>query len=220
MASGSCWIPVVHATWLGTWWSQPVTTVFRRHLSLQLIWILGLCNYTRLPTGILKNSAKVRSWWWRLLNRLVFWSFSHLFTLRTPVGRKMRPSVVNHSGPLIRVKNVDLSRAGVERVTRTIAARDGKLVLEDESCPQVENIIWCTGFRPDDSWIELPSIQAGKDPVQLRGVVDAQPGLFFLGRLFQYALSSSMVQGVARDAEYIAERIRLTALHNLPVTVD
>ena len=42
-------------------------------------------------------------------------------------------------------------------------------------------------------------------------MVVGQPGLYFLGRLFQYALSSSMIQGVGRDADHIAAYIAARA---------
>ena len=35
----------------------------------------------------------------------------------------------------------------------------------------------------------------------------AEPGLHFVGLHFLYAMSSSMIHGVGRDAEYLAERI-------------
>jgi putative flavoprotein involved in K+ transport len=38
-------------------------------------------------------------------------------------------------------------------------------------------------------------------------VVASQPGLYFVGRLFQYAMASSMIQGVGRDAEHVARYI-------------
>jgi putative flavoprotein involved in K+ transport len=34
-----------------------------------------------------------------------------------------------------------------------------------------------------------------------------RPGLYFLGRLFQDSLSSSMIQGVGRDADHVAAHI-------------
>jgi putative flavoprotein involved in K+ transport len=37
--------------------------------------------------------------------------------------------------------------------------------------------------------------------------VGAEPGLYFVGLLFLYALSSPLVGGVGRDAEHIAKHI-------------
>jgi putative flavoprotein involved in K+ transport len=45
------------------------------------------------------------------------------------------------------------------------------------------------------------------DPLQDRGVVSRQPGLYFVGLHFLYAASSAMIHGVGRDAEHIASAI-------------
>lgn len=143
----------------------------------------------------------------RPLMRLVFFGFRHVLTVRTPMGRRLRPRALAHSGPLVRIRSADLDAAGVRRVARTVAVRDGLPVLDDGQIARVNSVLWCTGFRPDTGWIELPVFDADGEPVQRRGVVTGQPGLYFLGRLFQYALSSSMIQGVGRDAGYIAGHV-------------
>jgi putative flavoprotein involved in K+ transport len=68
-------------------------------------------------------------------------------------------------------------------------------------------VIWCTGFVPDLAWIDLPVFAQDGGPVHDRGVVGSEPGLYFVGLVFQYALASSLVGGVGRDAEHIAEHI-------------
>ncbi|WP_116201510.1 flavin-containing monooxygenase [Amycolatopsis circi] len=143
----------------------------------------------------------------RPLTRMVFFAFSHVLTVKTPIGRKARPQALAHSGPLVRIKSSDLAAAGVERVPRTAGVRDGLPVLEDGRVANVSNVVWCTGFRPDTSWIDLPVFGADGAPEHGRGIVRGQPGLYFLGLLFQYALSSSMIHGVGRDAEYIARHL-------------
>ena len=142
----------------------------------------------------------------RPLTLAIFFAFSHVLTLNTPAGRKAHPRVLTHSGPLVRVKNRDLVRAGVERVARTEGTRDGLPLLADGRTLEVANIIWCTGFRPDLDWIHLPVMGADGRPLQERGVAKAQDGLYFLGATFKHSLASSMVHGVGRDA-FIARRI-------------
>jgi hypothetical protein len=44
-------------------------------------------------------------------------------------------------------------------------------------------------------------------PIQDRGIVESVPGLYFMGLLFQYSLSSALVGGAGRDAEYIVDHI-------------
>jgi len=147
----------------------------------------------------------------RPLTLAVFFAFSHVLNLNTPAGRKARPQILAHSGPLVRVKNRDLVRAGVERVPRTEGVRDGRPLLADGRTPDIANVIWCTGFRPDLAWIDLPVFGPDGEPDQDRGVAKAQAGLYFLGATFQQSLASSMVHGVGRDAAFIARCIAAKA---------
>ena len=74
--------------------------------------------------------------------------FHRVLTIRTPMGRRMRPKVLAHGGPLIRVKNKQLSALGVERVGRVTGVKDGKPMLDDGHVLDVANVLWCTGFHP------------------------------------------------------------------------
>ena len=93
------------------------------------------------------------------------------------------------------------------RVPRTAGVRDGRPLLDDGRVLDVANVVWCTGFEPGFSWIDLPVFDAHGEPEHQRGVVAAAPGLYFVGLHFLYAMSSTMIHGVGRDAEYVAERI-------------
>lgn len=146
----------------------------------------------------------------RPLTLAVFFAFSHVLTLNTPMGRKARPQILAHSGPLVRVKNRDLVRAGVERVPRTEGVKDGRPLLADGRTLEVANVIWCTGFRPALEWLRLPVFGPDGGPEQDRGVARAQAGLYFLGAIFQQSLASSMVHGVGTDAAFIARSIAAT----------
>jgi putative flavoprotein involved in K+ transport len=132
--------------------------------------------------------------------------FHHLLTINTPLGRKIRPEFLSEGGQLIRTKPEDLAEAGVKRVPRTEGIQNGLPLLEDGRVLEVANVIWSTGFTPGFSWIDLP-IMGELEPKHRRGVVQSQPGLYFVGLSFLYALSSTMIQGVSRDAEYIVKQI-------------
>src|SRR5918994_3371260 len=131
----------------------------------------------------------------------------HVLTLRTPIGRKAQPRFISHSAPLIRVKLKDLAAAGVEQVPRTVGMEDGRPALEDGRVLDVSSVIWCTGFREEFPWIDLPIFDENERPLHERGVVVAEPGLYFVGMPFQYAATSDVLPGVGRDAEYIAKHI-------------
>jgi putative flavoprotein involved in K+ transport len=96
---------------------------------------------------------------------------------------------------------------GVTRVPRTVGVRDGRAVMEDGQVLDVANVVWCTGYEPGFSWIDLPIFDERGLPQHQRGIVDGEPGLSFVGLQFLYAMSSAMIHGVGRDAEYIAGRI-------------
>jgi putative flavoprotein involved in K+ transport len=133
--------------------------------------------------------------------------FHRLLTTDTPIGRKLRPQIVSRGGPLIRVKPRDLAAAGVQRVPRVAGVRGGRPALEDGRTLEVANVVWCTGYDPNRSWIRLDVFGERGEPRHERGVVSGQPGLYFVGLEFLYAMSSTMIHGVGRDARFVAERI-------------
>jgi len=60
----------------------------------------------------------------------------------------------------------------------------------------------------DFRWLDLPLPTTKHGfPIQDRGIVESVPGLYFMGLLFQYSLSSALLGGVGRDAEYIVDHI-------------
>jgi putative flavoprotein involved in K+ transport len=131
---------------------------------------------------------------------------NRILTVDTPIGRRLRPRLLSHAAPLVRVKPKDLAAAGIERILRVVGVRDGYPVLEDQRVLEVANVIWCTGFGPDFSWIDLP-VLGEREPLHHRGIVANEPGLYFVGLFFLYAMSSGFLPGVGRDAEHIAKHI-------------
>jgi putative flavoprotein involved in K+ transport len=142
---------------------------------------------------------------WPLL-RFVAWN---VLTLRTPIGRKMAPKVRAGGGPLLRVRRGDLEAAGVTlHQARTVDVDErGRPVLADGTALDVANVVWCTGFRPDYGWIELPVFGEDGWPQERRGVVEGQPGLYFLGIPFLYSFTSMLVLGAGRDAAYVVDQL-------------
>ncbi|HEU4720075.1 MAG TPA: NAD(P)-binding domain-containing protein [Gemmatimonadaceae bacterium] len=138
--------------------------------------------------------------------------FHRIVTVDTPIGRKARPNAIAQGGPLIRQRPRELLAAGVRRVGRTAGVRDGLPMLADGTVLPVANVIWCTGFHPGMSWLDVPVLDARGEPAHERGLVASHPGLYFVGLHFLYALSSTMIHGVARDAERIARDIVARAL--------
>lgn len=137
-----------------------------------------------------------------------YWWFIHKFaTIDRSVGRRFKEKTTGQGTPLIGLSPKDFERAGVEHVARTIGVQNGQPLLEDGRVLAVANLIWATGFAQNFNWIKLPVFDAGGYPVHYRGVVADEPGLYFVGLPFQYTLTSALIGGVGRDAEYIARRI-------------
>jgi putative flavoprotein involved in K+ transport len=145
----------------------------------------------------------------RLGFRLLVFAGTHVLNVDTPMGRKMRPHVRHGGGPLLRYRRKELLAAGVERVVeRTTGVKDGLPVLDDGRVLDVRNVVWCTGFRPDFSWIRVAfDIGADGFPVQYRGAAESTPGLYFTGLPFLHSFASMLIAGSARDAERIARHI-------------
>ena len=158
-------------------------------------------------TGQIPASVETRRG--RVGFRALFFLGSHVLTADTPLGRKMRPHIRHGGAPLLRYRKKDLLAAGVERVlARTVGVQAGLPVLDDGRVVDVENVIWCTGFRRDFSWIRIPfEIDDDGYPVQYRGVAGSAPGLYFVGLLFLHSFTSMLIGGSGRDAERVAEHI-------------
>lgn len=138
---------------------------------------------------------------------LIFRFIGHrVLTVDTPIGRKMRPRLISHAAPLIRTRPKDLAAARVERVPRMAGVQNGAPMLAAQRILDVANVIWCTGFRPDFSWIDIPVLQ-DSGPMHHRGIVNSQPGLYFVGLFFLYAMSSGFLPGIGRDAEHVAKHL-------------
>jgi len=134
--------------------------------------------------------------------------FHRILTVNTPLGRKVRPGVLSRGGPLIRTRRSNLRTAGVERVARVAGVKGGQPVLADgRVMSDVANVIWCTGYHAGFDWIDLPVLDEDGEPRHERGLVASEPGLYFVGLHFLYALSSTMIHGVGRDASRVVDAI-------------
>jgi putative flavoprotein involved in K+ transport len=138
----------------------------------------------------------------RVLIPIVMFVFRHILTTDTPMGRKFRGASIHHGKPLLRTKASDLEAAGVQRVGRIAGIRDGLPVTIDGDVLEPQTVVWCTGYRADYSWIDLPVADDHGQPITERGV-SPEAGLYFLGTEFQYAVASATIQGLDQDARYL-----------------
>jgi putative flavoprotein involved in K+ transport len=138
----------------------------------------------------------------------LFWFFANkVASVRTPMGRRMKPQVLHHGAPLIRVTMREALTAGVERAARVTAVDGGFPVCDGGRRLDPQTIVWCTGFSRDYSWIRFPVTGADGYPNQVGGVADGEKGLYFVGLPFQTRLASGLIGGVGPDAALVAGTI-------------
>ena len=138
----------------------------------------------------------------------IFWFYANrVATVRTPIGRKMRPLILHHGAPLIRLKMAHAKRAGVERRPRVIGMRDGMVAFADSTLASPQTVVWCTGFKRDYSWVEFEIAMRDGYPLQSDGAVEGERGLYFVGLPFQTRLASALIGGVGEDAASVAQVI-------------
>jgi putative flavoprotein involved in K+ transport len=145
----------------------------------------------------------------RIVFRGIVFVGTHVLTADTPMGRRMRAHVRHGGGPLLRYRKKDLLAAGVERVlARTVGVERGLPVLDDGRALDVRNVVWCTGFRPDFSWMRF-RFDLGDDgyPVQYRGAAASSAGLYIAGLPFLHSFASMLIGGSGRDAARVARHI-------------
>jgi len=139
---------------------------------------------------------------------ILYWWFAHnILTTNTPIGRKVRHKILSSGAPLISVSIDDVKKAKVEHLPRLKGTQNGLPQLEDDRLVSVDSIIWATGYKPDFSWIKFSTTDNKGWPVTKRGVSENSIGLYFIGMIFQFGLTSGLVGGVGRDAAYIVKHL-------------
>lgn len=146
-----------------------------------------------------------------LLFRVVF---HRLLTIDTPMGRRARARILHKGAPLVRTKPRDLDAAGIHRVPRMVGVENGHPMLADRGLLGVTNVIWSTGFTPGFTWLDLPVFDETGDVAHRGGFTETEPGLSFVGLHFLYAMSSTMIHGVSRDAKRIVDALASRTAHS------
>jgi putative flavoprotein involved in K+ transport len=180
----------------------PVLVVGASHSGADLALELARAGHPTQLAGRIHGEIpfRIESRVGRVMLPLVWFAWNHVLTEATPIGRKMREGVRAGGGPLVRVKRRDLAAAGVRHTPERVTGPD------DPRLRDVANVVWCTGFGRDTSWIDVP-LGGAEFPEQSRGVVPSAPGLYFVGLPFQRGFYSMLVGGVGRDADHVAGHI-------------
>jgi putative flavoprotein involved in K+ transport len=115
----------------------------------------------------------------RLLNTFDEWASAQGLDGEVPPAQRFEPTRVEASPPLL----LDFGRANIRTV------------------------IWCTGFRPDYSWLEVPVLDRKGLIRHDGGIVLDAPGMYLLGMPFLRRRKSSLIDGAADDARELSEHL-------------
>lgn len=76
----------------------------------------------------------------------------------------------------------------------------------DLRAASISAVVWATGLQREYPWLDVPVLDDERVPVH-EGGVTAFPGLYFVGLTWQSRLLSPFINGVGRDAAYVAEHL-------------
>ena len=93
--------------------------------------------------------------------------------------------------------------ADARRAATPVARPVGTINLRQEG---IRTIVWATGYRREYPWLKVPVVSSLGE-IENHGGETPSPGLFTLGLPFMRHRASTFIDGVGRDAEYLATRI-------------
>jgi putative flavoprotein involved in K+ transport len=84
----------------------------------------------------------------------------------------------------------------------------GKLaVLSNHEPLEIDAVVWSVGYRERTGWVDVAGAKDDSGRfVEWRGVSPV-PGLYFVGREWMWSRGSGLLNGVGRDAAYVAASI-------------
>lgn len=141
------------------------------------------------------------------LGRDLFWWLNHigiLFagrnTLIAKIIKKRDPI------PAASVNDRKLALSGVQLKPRATEAQGEQLVFEDGTREPVDAVVWCSGYRENMGWIDLPAIHCVKCINNHEGKT-AESGFFVVGRKWLTCRASELILGSRRDTSKVVDMV-------------
>jgi putative flavoprotein involved in K+ transport len=144
----------------------------------------------------------------RVLGRSLFWWLDRLRILgasrESRIGRYLM-KVDPFPG-----KGLGLGRLrqrGVAVVGRLVGAEGRRCAFAGGEAAEVGTVVWATGYRDDGAWVAISEVKGADGAFIHRRGLSPVPGLYFIGRSWQWTRGSALLHGVGNDASYVAARI-------------
>jgi putative flavoprotein involved in K+ transport len=144
----------------------------------------------------------------RFLCKSIFWWMDKLGLLRisreTALGRRMMRQE-SFPGPHLRLDT--LSRQGIAVVGRLTQADGCTAIFATGERVAIDAVVWATGYQDRTDWVAIPEALDTDGQFAHRRGVSPVPGLYFVGRPWQWTQGSGRLFGVGQDAAYIVNQI-------------
>jgi putative flavoprotein involved in K+ transport len=98
-------------------------------------------------------------------------------------------------------------RHGITLRPRVDGVARRQIRFADGTHAEYDVVVWATGFRTDDSWIDVPDATDEEGQLRQSRGVTPSAGLYTLGRSWQHTRGSALLGWVGNDAAYLAEQI-------------
>ncbi|WP_138735210.1 flavin-containing monooxygenase [Modestobacter excelsi] len=98
-------------------------------------------------------------------------------------------------------------RHGITIRPRVEDGAGNSVTFADGTRAEYDGVVWATGFRTDDSWVDVPDVTDERGRLRQSRGVTRSPGLYTLGRSWQHTRGSALLGWVGDDAALLAERI-------------
>ena len=144
----------------------------------------------------------------RFLGKSIFWWMDKLGLLRisreTALGQRMMQQE-RFPGPHLRLAR--LRRQGISVVGRLTQVDGGGATFATGERVVIDAVVWATGYQDRTDWVAIPeALDTDGQFVHHRGVSPV-PGLYFVGRPWQWTQGSSRLLSVGQDAAYVVNQI-------------
>lgn len=143
-----------------------------------------------------------------IMNRSIFWYFEKLGVIRSSTKSMMGKWLRNQPEYVYGHELKELIRKGMIKVNpRALNAIDNRIIFEDGNELKVENVIWATGFKRNDQWIDIADAFDSGGAIIHREGVSPVKGLYFIGLPWQTSRGSALLGWVRYDAQQIVNYI-------------
>jgi putative flavoprotein involved in K+ transport len=144
----------------------------------------------------------------RILGKSIFWWMDKLgilgATRESLIGRYL---MATDPFPGKALDLTRLRRRGIQVVGRLVQVVGKRVNFASGETATIDAVIWATGYQDNSTWVPIAGVtDADGRFVHERGVSPV-PGLYFIGRSWQWRRGSALLHGVGDDAAYMVGRI-------------